>query len=744
MFSLERKIVAGFSLAVAILCTVGFVSFGSMRQFAEDAQWVSHTQEILTVLNQLESDLMAAVAGTRGFTVTGSETYLAEYNSLVESHEATLGRLYTLIADNPNQQKRLNLLRPLIKERLEVAKNGIQVRRTEGLAGSQKFAAKGVGKGYDDKIRGVILEMKAEEGRLMQLRQKRASKAAAFTREVIVGATLLAVGCLWVAFIIIRRDLLTRQRIEQELARTRDEALESARLKSRFLANMSHEIRTPMNGVIGMTSLMLSTTMTEEQREFAETIRNSGESLLTIINDILDFSKIEAGKLDFETLDLNLREVVQSTLEVLAETAQRKGIELVGLVAPDAPDCLRGDPSRIRQVLTNLASNAIKFTSAGEVTVRIAQEAVENEMATVRFSVTDTGAGIDEEAQKRLFSAFHQGDASTTRKYGGTGLGLAICKQLVEKMGGRIGADTTLGKGSTFWFTLTLPVAQETPRHRDHHLVDARILIVDDNAASRESIGLQIKAWKLEPDEAASGPEALDRLRTAARGNAPFTLTILDQNMPEMDGLMLAKAIKADPLISSTRLILLTDFGRRLSPELLAEAGIFESRSKPPRQSALFDSLSSALADSPRDSVAPPPPKPEPAPPQTERILVADDNRVNQKVTQGQLRVLGYDSDVVANGLEVLQALEHGRYDIVFMDCQMPDMDGYEATAAIREREKAGIPRTWIIAMTANAIEGDREECLTAGMDDYVSKPVRMNELGAALKRAQNRTAAAV
>lgn len=525
-----------------------------------------------------------------------------------------------------------------------------------------------------------------------------------------------------------------------DLVRARQAAEEASLAKSEFLANMSHEIRTPMNGVIGMLELVLDTPLTPLQTDYLQTALQSAEALLSLLNDILDFSKIEAGRLELEKINFNLRHLVEDVAYTLAKRAQDKGLEMACLVQSDLASELLGDPGRLRQILVNLIGNAIKFTHQGEIVVRAEKIAETTTDATIRFSVQDTGIGIPADRQKAIFDRFTQADGSTSRKYGGTGLGLAICKQLVEAMGGNIGVESTLGVGSTFWFEICFEKAKSGKQdtaplfRKPNRLSEARILIVDDNQTNRMILMKNVEALGCRADAVGSGAKALESLRAAHRSGDPYHLILLDMQMPGMDGEQTARAIKSDPATKNTKIIILTSMGTRGDIDRLEALGCSGYLLKPVKQQLLFDAVVAVLSETTQDHIITRHSLTEKR--ETgQRILLAEDNPINQKLAVALLQRAGYRVDAVENGLQAFEKATTRQYPLILMDVQMPEMDGLEAARKIRAWEAANGGHVVIIAMTAHAMQGDRERCLQAGMDDYVSKPLQQKVLFSALER---------
>ena len=556
--------------------------------------------------------------------------------------------------------------------------------------------------------------------------------------RIWIGQNVLTIsdGERVIGYEAVARDITQRKGIEDELARARDAAVESARAKSEFLANVSHEIRTPLNGVLGMTELLVHTALTPEQREYAEAIRSSGETLLAIVNDVLDLARIESGKLTIEKIDFDIDDVVEAVIEMFVARASAKRIKLRSFISPDVLRQVRGDAHRIRQVLLNLVGNAVKFTDRGEVVVTVMQSAETESGVTIRFLVTDTGVGIPAAVQRRLFTPFTQADGTTTRRYGGSGLGLAISKQLTEAMGGEIGVMSMENEGSTFWFELPLEQQPDAERRpvRSWDLSRFRALLVDANEVNRFMVARHLQATGIAIDEVDTVADAVAAVR-----EQQHDIVVFEMQLPDDDGLALARQIRR--FNTRTRLLLLTIFGKRRSDiTAFHAAGVDAFLMKPVRRTQVCDTATRLLlGEMPPLEVKPAQETPRNA---SARVLLAEDNAVNQLVALGQLRRLGHECVVVSRGGEAVDAIRGGGFDLVLMDCQMPDMDGYEATRRIRQMggKSASIP---VVAMTAHALPGEREKCLNAGMNDYLAKPVSLEQLGAVIRLWASKTSAA-
>jgi signal transduction histidine kinase/DNA-binding response OmpR family regulator len=746
-----RGLGLGFGAPIAMLIALSVVSYRTVTTSNAGTAWLLHTHQVLEKCAGLLSATQDIETGYRGFALTGDSRFLAPYQDGLTRVPIGLAAIKMLTVDNQSQRLRIARLTTLLGQEIRFAGQIVQLRRTAGgQAASARIEAN------DDiqlieNIRNVLNDMQQEETRLLAARQVSADRAFGRVALMMALGILCAIVVLVAAGWLVSRDMIARWNIEQTLRKSeeslriaKNSAEASNEAKSEFLANISHEIRTPMNGVIGMTDLVLDTDLTFEQRENLRVVQSSASELLAIINDILDFSRMEAGKLELDPIDFDPRDAVGDVANSVALRAHQKGLELIVDVDAAMPDRLNGDVGRLRQILVNLLGNAIKFTSQGEVVLCVKTEAVALQDVAMHVSVRDTGVGIPLDRQKSVFEAFTQVDGSVTRTHGGTGLGLTISSRLVRLMGGQLSVESEPGMGSNFHFTanfgLVQQLAEGAPLRDAVDLRDLQVLVVDDNTTNRRILEEMLLGWHMVPTLVESAHEALATLRAAQQAGKPYNLLLTDVQMPVMDGFTLTEAIKKDAAIAGVTVVMLTSAGRPGDAARCRELGVAAYISKPIRRSQLRSAILMALTGHFAEQVRPTLIMRHSLREthRTGRLLLVEDNKVNQTVARRLLERRGHTVVVANNGREALAILEEvttAGFEVVLMDVQMPEMGGFECTGIIRAREKVTRFHLPIIAMTAHAMKGDEERCLAAGMDDYLSKPIRPDELFEVVER---------
>jgi two-component system sensor histidine kinase/response regulator len=729
-----------------MLLALSAVSYRSIVASRVGTGLVRHTHDVIERLSELRSAMQDIEVGYRGFVLVGDDRFLASYGEGVAQAPAALAAITTLTVDNPQQRLHIPALTELVRREIQLADEIVRLRYDVGVRAATERVAGGESLRLMEDAGRLLRDMHSEEERLLAARQLVADRSYKWVAVVLVLGLVAAVLVLGCAGWMVSHDATALRASEQGLRTAKDIAEAANRSKSEFLANMSHEIRTPMNGVIGMTDLVLDTELTSEQREHLLIVKSSADALLTVINDILDFSRMEAGKCDLDPIDFNPRDAIGDMADAVALRAHQKGLELIVDVDATVPFIVRGDPGRLRQILVNLTGNAIKFTTHGEVVLRVTTQAGTSDGIVLHFSVADTGVGIPLDRQQNVFEAFTQADGSTTRTYGGTGLGLTIATQLVALMGGRLWVESEVGKGSTFHFTANVGAVEVPVMAASSDALDLRnltALIVDDNATNRRLLEVMLLGWAMVPTLARSVPEALAALRAAQKTERPFSLVLADVQMPDADGFALAEAIKKDAGIASAAVVMLTSGGRPGDAARCREIGVAAYLTKPIRSKDLRSAILLALGGQRAQRDRPPLVTRHSLREarQPGRILLVEDNGVNRLVATRLLEQRGHTVVAATNGREALAILDDtaiGGFAGVLMDVQMPEMDGFECTRIIREREQKMGGRLPIIAMTAHAMKGDDARCLAAGMDGYLSKPIRPDEFFDVIERHLN------